>query len=473
MIKKINLHFIDKCNFNCPFCFVKKEKKELTINQLKYLVNKVAIYFNENKITDGCINLAGGEPLCSSHIQEVIDYIVSKKMKVSLITNGSLLTEEFINKNKNKLTMIGISIDSFNDDTNRKLGRCSNKTLSFDKVLKLAQAMKKNGILFKINTCVSKVNLHENLSPYIKKLNPDRFKLIQIYPENKYCERNSITNKEFDNYCNQYKGIHYVKEYSTDLENSYLIIDSKGNLSTNNRHCSNYSLLGNKKISDYLNKEVKINKLTYQKRYKLNSQNNDQYLFFDLEFASTTNSHKICEFGYVITDNNFRIIEKNNLIINPHFDIRKWDENALQILTRKQKDYENGKKFSKYYSRIKNLFKNKKYIFGHTTYIDAIALNQECKRYNLDSINYKFYDIRDLICLFLNLDKDISLKNMVKRLNINETYKFHDAENDSYYTMKVLEKMISNKNLSLKEVLKDCNKHYINQNFEIKKVIKK
>ena len=41
-------------------------------------------------------------------------------------------------------------------------------------------------------------------------------------------------------------------------------------------------------------------------------------LFFDLEYASCKNGCKICEFGYVITNEKFEIIERNNLIINPY-----------------------------------------------------------------------------------------------------------------------------------------------------------
>ena len=51
-----------------------------------------------------------------------------------------------------------------------------------------------------------------------------------------------------------------------------------------------------------------------------------KYLFFDLEYASQKGgTSKICEFGYVVTDENFNILEKDNLIINPNIYRYEWD----------------------------------------------------------------------------------------------------------------------------------------------------
>ena len=43
-----------------------------------------------------------------------------------------------------------------------------------------------------------------------------------------------------------------------------------------------------------------------------------KYLFFDTECANCFDGEgKICEFGFVLTDENYQIIEKDNIIINP------------------------------------------------------------------------------------------------------------------------------------------------------------
>ena len=42
------------------------------------------------------------------------------------------------------------------------------------------------------------------------------------------------------------------------------------------------------------------------------------YIFFDIECANCQNGQaKICSFGYVITDESFTVLEKEDWIVNP------------------------------------------------------------------------------------------------------------------------------------------------------------
>ncbi len=146
----INLHFTNCCNYGCIYCFAKSNinEKELSFDECKSVVNRIKDYFEENNIDDGRINLVGGEPLISPFINELIDYCFNKKIKVSIVTNGSLLTKEFIERNKNKLYMIGISIDSLNEETNEKIGRCcKNKNLNIVQLIEICKLIKDRDIL--------------------------------------------------------------------------------------------------------------------------------------------------------------------------------------------------------------------------------------------------------------------------------------------------------------------------------------
>ena len=235
-LSTINLHLTDKCNYNCKFCFVNKQNHELSLEQAKYVVDKVKRYFDLNKM-NGRINLVGGEPLCYKNIQELIDYINSKNIDVSIVTNASLLTKKFILDNKNKLKMIGISVDSLNRDTNYSIGRCSNqKVLQMIDLIKLCKIIKSQGIKLKINTCVMKLNLNEDLSSFIKLVQPDRYKIFQVVPDTLFGYQNRISLEEFNNYLLKYKGIKYKSETSEYMKDNYLIIDSLGKLTINNRH---------------------------------------------------------------------------------------------------------------------------------------------------------------------------------------------------------------------------------------------
>ena len=228
---------------------------------------------NEN-ISDGRINLAGGEPLLSNNIDKIIDYIYSKGIKVSLITNGFYLNKEFIDRHKNQLYCIGISVDSLNAETNRLIGRCqiNEECLETNHLTDICQYIKDSDIKLKINTCVSKLNYKEDLTGFLEVVKPDRYKVLQML-----CNdgdiinvKNRITAIEMDEFKNCHKKYISVIETEDELKQSYLIVDSKGNVSCDNLHISNYSIFENN-ISDILNK-IELDKIVYNKRYNAEYQ---------------------------------------------------------------------------------------------------------------------------------------------------------------------------------------------------------
>lgn len=182
------------------------------------------------------------------------------------------------------------------------------------------------------------------------------------------------------------------------------------------------------------------------------------YLFFDLEFASSQNGHKICEFGYTVTNEKFKVIEKNNLIIDPNIRGNEWDWYALKkILTRKRGEYEAGKRFSFYYPKIISLIKNADMIFGHTTSGDVAALNEEFYRYSLPGIDFNFYDITKYYMYYTEAETALSLTSMLDELEIDGSENAHDAEYDAFNTMQVLRELLVKMNISLSELMERCN----------------
>lgn len=117
---KINLHVLEACNFGCRQCFSKFGTKEtLPVEDWK-------------KIVDNCIagadvaefNIAGGEPMLYPGLVELVKYIRDKGVKVSLITNGSLMDEEWI---KNYAGMYETNDMSGACGRKNRLPQCSQK----------------------------------------------------------------------------------------------------------------------------------------------------------------------------------------------------------------------------------------------------------------------------------------------------------------------------------------------------------
>ena len=255
MFKKlttINFHLTDICNYKCKFCFINKENKELSFDNAIIIINKIKQYFDHYHLK-GRINLVGGEPLCYKRIQDIIDYIKSLNIDVSIVTNGYLLTNEFIINNKDKLSMIGISVDSIDNNTNKLIGRCCGcKSIEKNHLLEICNTIKKCNINLKINTCVMKTNLNEDLSSLIKEIKPDRYKIFQVVLDTKFAKENAITNDEFNKYLSKYNGIDYFSETNDYMLQNYLIVDSRGFLCNNNRHQDVINLLENNNIYDYV-----------------------------------------------------------------------------------------------------------------------------------------------------------------------------------------------------------------------------
>ena len=250
-----NLHFTDSCNYRCKCCYAKNSKQRLNLEEIKSIVDSIALYFSKMNIQNGRINIAGGEPTTCPYLQDIIDYIHIKNIRASLITNGSLLTENFILNNKGKLEQIGLSIDSINDETNLLLGRCQkNITFNYQKLVLICKTIKAAGIKLKINTVVSKLNIHEDITKLLDEVEPDRIKILQMKPTTTIANNFAICESDFEKYTKKYSKYNAVIEKISSLENAYVIIDSKGYLTTENRHIDKRFNLLEKSLLDVIDK---------------------------------------------------------------------------------------------------------------------------------------------------------------------------------------------------------------------------
>lgn len=264
----VNLHFIDNCNYKCGYCFVKKKNKTLSFNEIIIIVKNIKNYFDENQLV-GRINLVGGEVFLSPYLQQIIDLIYNLNIKISIVTNGSLLSEEFIVKNKDKIESIGISVDSLNRNTNLKIGRCHNQsTLTQKTLVKLCYLIKNNGIKLKINLCASKFNYEESIADFIEEVQPDRFKILQmtiIGGINDEYKKYELTDEEFKKFVKRYSHLNCIIETNNEIKESYLIVDSKGDFYCNKEK----NKIGNLLIENF-SEMVNISEINidnFRKRY--------------------------------------------------------------------------------------------------------------------------------------------------------------------------------------------------------------
>jgi SynChlorMet cassette radical SAM/SPASM protein ScmE len=109
--RSLYLEITGKCNLKCHYCsyFSSPAEADLDLPADEWL-----LFFKElNRYAVMNVILSGGEPFCRPDLREIIKGIVDNKMRYSILTNGTLITEEmarFLASTK-RCDSIQVSID--------------------------------------------------------------------------------------------------------------------------------------------------------------------------------------------------------------------------------------------------------------------------------------------------------------------------------------------------------------------------
>ena len=102
---------------------------------------------------------------------------------VTVVTNGSKVTEEWMEEFGYYLDILAVSVDSFNSEVNEKIGRRSKvKNDHLESLKNVKNWCMAYGVLFKMNTVVNKYNYQEDMQEAVRKLDPVRWKVFQCLP---------------------------------------------------------------------------------------------------------------------------------------------------------------------------------------------------------------------------------------------------------------------------------------------------
>ena len=117
----VNYHFTRKCNYECGFCFhTAKTSFVASLGDAKIAMGKLA----EKGMRK--LNLSGGEPFLYPDFIGEITRFCKEELKlesVSIVSNGSKVTEKWFKTWGKYLDILAISVDSFNEETNILIGR--------------------------------------------------------------------------------------------------------------------------------------------------------------------------------------------------------------------------------------------------------------------------------------------------------------------------------------------------------------
>ncbi|PYI35249.1 radical SAM enzyme [Aspergillus indologenus CBS 114.80] len=227
----VNYHFTRRCNKACGFCF-----HTASSSHIESLANMKRALTLLKDAGMRKINFAGGEPfLYPAKLGQMVDYCKEtlRLESVSIVTNGSQVTERFLARHGCNIDILAVSCDSFNESVNIAIGRGSGTQVT--KLYEIRDLCRAYGIKFKINTVVCRLNFKEDMNRFIEELQPFRWKCFQVLlvaGENdserrlRDARRFLIRDEEFAHFCDVHRGQRaLVPESNALMAKSYLILD--------------------------------------------------------------------------------------------------------------------------------------------------------------------------------------------------------------------------------------------------------
>lgn len=210
-----------------------------------------------------------------------------------------------------------------------------------------------------------------------------------------------------------------------------------------------------------------------------------KYLFFDLECSNCFGKiGKVCEFGAVLTDENFNILRQYDIPMSPgkgrscRFDMGIFKRDPSFGYAYSFDYYFEQPEFPFYYSEIKELMEDTDtIIFGYAVENDIAYLNASCARYNLDNIVYIAYDLKKIKSLYSNIKQEVrGLKGAFIDMSAKELLVYmqpHLARDDAKMTMMILKSICDKTGYNVKELCELCCECALDSNMENMKDIHK
>jgi radical S-adenosyl methionine domain-containing protein 2 len=238
--RSVNLHFWRPCNMSCGFCFATYEdtrdlvpRGHLDCDALLRLIDALASHGAEK------LTLVGGEPTLCPWLDKLLARAKDAGLVTMIVSNGSRLLEPgYMERNLRDLDWLTLSVDSLDHVRNDTAGRTlQGRTLLGPELLEIGAQARTLGMRLKLNTVVHRLNHDEDLTAFVRELQPRRWKLFQVLPvdgqnHERFAEF-AIDRTTFDAFVERHRdltadGIDVVAERNEDMRGSYAMIDPAG-----------------------------------------------------------------------------------------------------------------------------------------------------------------------------------------------------------------------------------------------------
>lgn len=153
----VEIDVTNRCNSDCIFCFQGSRhysKKELNIKEYS------ALFYDLKMMGCYYIGFSGGEPFLRSDLLEIISLAKDYGFRVSLISNGSLVTFKTLDKLKEiGLDRLSFSLHSLDEETNKNI--FGNQNISSKHTIELIKYSLSIGLNIGVCLTITNQNVQE------------------------------------------------------------------------------------------------------------------------------------------------------------------------------------------------------------------------------------------------------------------------------------------------------------------------
>jgi len=145
----VGLRITNQCNSKCKYCFVRdRPQREMTTEEIKKVIDGMHSMGTQR------VGIQGGEVFLRDDAEEIVRYIKSCGMHLSLVTNGLLVPD-----NMKMVRMVDCLVVSFDG---REKGHENNRIVGGHKAaLNAIRAARSNGVLVLTITVITKNNIND------------------------------------------------------------------------------------------------------------------------------------------------------------------------------------------------------------------------------------------------------------------------------------------------------------------------
>ncbi len=109
----IGLQITRRCNLQCIHCCETNQMPDISMQKIEIIIDKLS----DAGLKKICIT--GGEPFLRKDLVEILKYIFNKNIKITLLTNGYLLSKKKLSEIKPFIENIRFSLHGKEDTTNK------------------------------------------------------------------------------------------------------------------------------------------------------------------------------------------------------------------------------------------------------------------------------------------------------------------------------------------------------------------